>query len=1049
MESMWSLLGLEPTQDISAIKRAYASQTRIYHPEENPEMFLQLRSAYQTALAYAEGRAPEVRGAPPPTRREDPSGVGEPLGWLLPDEAPEHSPNPCRDHPAARQFLELYTGAQRKNPKAWLDYFTSSAFLEVTWNPQFTALLLEHIRRLEHDCPPTLEFQTWLYVAYQFTATKRIVMDIASGTERTEIQFQLYEGANFDGIDSILRIAAKGPIPKRLSGNALAILNSFSEYHHLVKLAERGIWDEQATGEYSHIVGRYVMAYISEKCEHRGSVDVERHPAGLRVFTHFFEEQTLPEELYRILWQRLDLKNALMGRARVLYGRLREIVLERAPEIAGEAAENFRELNRAHMDYSVQRCGDLEQERQRADDFFAREDLQRALRSRRFVEENILRTWTADWVHEDFLRRILSFYRSNPDAPCAAQAAARAEQSLRLQALRRRTREDEDAPLPDQPDLACRPFFRHWLNTSLYAARNPETGRPLPEYLEQELPYLPEWSRRFLGAGEGIPRPRCLSFPFEGHEAEIRFHLRYTEIALDGQPVRRPCLPWPRLSALTDINRFFFLLPISLATYDQYAAVRAELLQRLLATAAPEEAREDIASFLAGYVCRLPLPEPGGKALPAEDVLPMEWFLEDAEQLYGCSWLAPDQTLLFFEQTPSGRRPVREGIYEQIPTPEAADQLAGHLLEEAVSPSGIPLRLLTCLPELVCADPSTPGAAPQELSGEAVSPEALERLLTRFSEGLLRRLEFSWSTTLPNTEQQSYPPQRSLVFLKEPAGYACLYFDDRRAQSFALILQPDLYWKEADSDLVPFRLDRLFRHNLHRSFSAIRRQLDTIFRQVSQPGAIDLHAGRIWSYAVNVGHGRHKYNLDKQLLGGFPPSRACNRLDAGFYLSAYPDLAVYTDERGNSETLQLGELNRDHLQHTLLRAMQGALQKLHLIWGTEPEQQTHLVLLQDQGRFLLALLRDRQRLAEFRVADERAYLDTEGSKYPRGVFLGRSTPAYLIFRDSASLRNPLELILAKMDRLELLTEAFGAFAPERPGSQRPYEVLRGELVGDL
>ena len=50
------------------------------------------------------------------------------------------------------------------------------------------------------------------------------------------------------------------------------------------------------------------MAYISEKCEHRGAVDVERHPAGLRVFTHFFEEQTLPEELYRILWQRLDLK---------------------------------------------------------------------------------------------------------------------------------------------------------------------------------------------------------------------------------------------------------------------------------------------------------------------------------------------------------------------------------------------------------------------------------------------------------------------------------------------------------------------------------------------------------------------------------------------------------------------------------------------------------------------------------------------------------------------------------------------------------------------
>ena len=33
MEAMWSLLGLEPTRDISAIKRAYASQTKLYHPE--------------------------------------------------------------------------------------------------------------------------------------------------------------------------------------------------------------------------------------------------------------------------------------------------------------------------------------------------------------------------------------------------------------------------------------------------------------------------------------------------------------------------------------------------------------------------------------------------------------------------------------------------------------------------------------------------------------------------------------------------------------------------------------------------------------------------------------------------------------------------------------------------------------------------------------------------------------------------------------------------------------------------------------------------------
>mgnify|MGYP006922405359 CR=1 FL=1 len=37
----------------------------------------------------------------------------------------------------------------------------------------------------------------------------------------------------------------------------------------------------------------------------------------------------LPEELYRALWTRLDLKSAVFGRSKVLYSSLRELVMER------------------------------------------------------------------------------------------------------------------------------------------------------------------------------------------------------------------------------------------------------------------------------------------------------------------------------------------------------------------------------------------------------------------------------------------------------------------------------------------------------------------------------------------------------------------------------------------------------------------------------------------------------------------------------------------------------------------------------------------------
>lgn len=54
MGDIWEILGIKPSRDAAAIKKAYARQTHRYHPEEDPEMFLQLRKAYQTAMEYCD-----------------------------------------------------------------------------------------------------------------------------------------------------------------------------------------------------------------------------------------------------------------------------------------------------------------------------------------------------------------------------------------------------------------------------------------------------------------------------------------------------------------------------------------------------------------------------------------------------------------------------------------------------------------------------------------------------------------------------------------------------------------------------------------------------------------------------------------------------------------------------------------------------------------------------------------------------------------------------------------------------------------------------------
>ena len=46
MDNIWMVLGVDPTEDVSAIKRAYAERAKTCHLEEDPEGFLQIGRAH-------------------------------------------------------------------------------------------------------------------------------------------------------------------------------------------------------------------------------------------------------------------------------------------------------------------------------------------------------------------------------------------------------------------------------------------------------------------------------------------------------------------------------------------------------------------------------------------------------------------------------------------------------------------------------------------------------------------------------------------------------------------------------------------------------------------------------------------------------------------------------------------------------------------------------------------------------------------------------------------------------------------------------------------
>lgn len=447
MDNIWMILGLEPTQDIAAIRQAYARKAKDCHPEEDQEGFLRLRQAYQAALDYAKGNSMSGSELPP---KAEPEQKDE--GWSVPDELPEVGENPFRGGEAIRNFETLYTGKQRKNPKMWMDYFTSDPFLDVAWDSRFTALLLETVTRAEPDLRPNKEFAQWLSIAYQ--------VGVGWTEDRVPRPYISREG-QFDGQESIFKIVVKGPVPKEPKNNEFAVLQSFLDYRHLVGLAEKGAWDAPALAEFRWIAGRYVSAYIKERCEQRVASDCERHPAGLRVFLHFFQRSDLPEAVYRIAWDTFNLKSAIMGRGKVLYGCLRELVMERVPSLGEEKSENFFQLN-LERDACYERIkAHPEIEDTELDALFAQESLQKAMRSRQFMAKQLkpYYNWLNSFAPEGMLRRIGEFYRSHPEIPGGDQIADCAEQQMKERIENRQKEEAEKERLaadisPEDIDLS-------------------------------------------------------------------------------------------------------------------------------------------------------------------------------------------------------------------------------------------------------------------------------------------------------------------------------------------------------------------------------------------------------------------------------------------------------------------------------------------------------------------------------------------------------------------------------------------------------------------
>lgn len=357
--NIWRMLGLEPTRDVTAIRRAYAAAAKQFHPEEQPEEFKRVRTAYEQALAYARTapRESTISGsyttAPPkkynakgnkanpkkgvgaggsyagPSRRPDrPSSAGlggpggrrpraeariEPLpgarrveepDWLR-EETADGQAELFRRAPAMAAFQELWRQEKKRgDKKTWQEFFSSPVFLAVQREEGFTAALRDFVEKEVKD-------------GRQLPQKFLLELSLAYGIRYRSGGPYYLSYAAFPGIEAVKEILLLGHPLDRLTHEEDKIWAAcWRDYFELNSLAKNGGFENpDRARRWKELFDRYRKDKITERPEvtRKEEADVEyRHPYGLRLLAFFVQQSPLPAEVIQYLYDSLQLE--VMGK---------------------------------------------------------------------------------------------------------------------------------------------------------------------------------------------------------------------------------------------------------------------------------------------------------------------------------------------------------------------------------------------------------------------------------------------------------------------------------------------------------------------------------------------------------------------------------------------------------------------------------------------------------------------------------------------------------------------------------------------------------------
>lgn len=155
LEQIIKLLEIEDLQDIRTIKKAYAKQVALHHPEEEPQLFAQLQAAYHEAVRYAHAQQSAAFTAPATAPGDETQELEQSvdISSLPAEEQPYEAAAQTGEETAAELAQQLAEVVRSGINRNLMDLLYAADRLQLLSDVVFMRELSDRLQRMNMELP--------------------------------------------------------------------------------------------------------------------------------------------------------------------------------------------------------------------------------------------------------------------------------------------------------------------------------------------------------------------------------------------------------------------------------------------------------------------------------------------------------------------------------------------------------------------------------------------------------------------------------------------------------------------------------------------------------------------------------------------------------------------------------------------------------------------------------------------------------------------------------------------------------------------------------